>query len=257
MGVERFQKLSKVALQLIAIAAMTIDHVALLLFPGYPHEPLPVIMHVIGSMAFPIFAFFIAEGYHYTRNKNRYMLRLFLLALVSHVPYMFGSNAFREYGPLCFVPFATGEGMNRFLNQSSVLLPYLIGLLMLRVNDSERFKAPLKVFMIVGLCLLSFPFDWSCIGSLTVFCIAVNRGKPLRQILWPLLFVTANAAVCFFTLDKVYGLVPFGAVLSLPLLAMYNGQKSKRPVVATVMQPLSYLYYPLHLTVIGIISLFL
>ena len=35
-------------LKLIAIAAMTADHIAWLLFPGYPTDPLPIILHIIG-----------------------------------------------------------------------------------------------------------------------------------------------------------------------------------------------------------------
>ena len=34
-------------LKLIAIAAMTADHIAWLLFPGYPTDPLPIILQKI------------------------------------------------------------------------------------------------------------------------------------------------------------------------------------------------------------------
>ena len=51
-------------IKLIAILAMTVDHVAWLLFPGYPKDALPVVMHIIGRLTCPIMCFFIAEGYH-------------------------------------------------------------------------------------------------------------------------------------------------------------------------------------------------
>lgn len=41
-------------LKLIAIIAMTIDHIADVLFPGFPAEPLPVVMHLIGRLTAPI-----------------------------------------------------------------------------------------------------------------------------------------------------------------------------------------------------------
>ena len=38
-------------LKIIAIVAMTVDHIAWMLFPGYPREALPVVMHIIGRLA--------------------------------------------------------------------------------------------------------------------------------------------------------------------------------------------------------------
>ena len=66
-----FPKFNKAVLQIIAAIAMTVDHLTWFFFPGYPRDALPILLHVFGRLAFPIFAFFIAEGYHYTRNKNR------------------------------------------------------------------------------------------------------------------------------------------------------------------------------------------
>ena len=60
------------ALKMIAIIAMTIDHIAWLVFPDYPHEVLPVILHTIGRLTCPIMCYFIAEGYHYTKNIRKY-----------------------------------------------------------------------------------------------------------------------------------------------------------------------------------------
>lgn len=42
------------AVKLIAIAAMTIDHIAWALWPGYPHELLPLLMHLIGRVTCPV-----------------------------------------------------------------------------------------------------------------------------------------------------------------------------------------------------------
>ena len=36
------------ALKLLAILAMTLDHIAWLLFPGYPAQAMPLAMHIIG-----------------------------------------------------------------------------------------------------------------------------------------------------------------------------------------------------------------
>ena len=67
-------------IKLLAILAMTIDHIAWLVFPGYSKAPLALLMHLIGRMTCPIMCFFIAEGYYHTRNIHKYTFRLFLFA---------------------------------------------------------------------------------------------------------------------------------------------------------------------------------
>ena len=48
------------AIKLVAIAAMTVDHVAWWLFPGYPRAVLPLAMHIIGRLTCPIMCYFVA-----------------------------------------------------------------------------------------------------------------------------------------------------------------------------------------------------
>lgn len=249
--------LNKIVLQIIALVMMSIDHIAWLIFPGYSLNPIAIILHILGRIAFPIFAFFIAEGYHYTSNKLKYILRLSIFALISHVPYMMCSISFNEYGWLSLIPFATGEGMTRFLNQGSVLLPYLIGILMLMVNDSPKLKEWLKAILIVLLSLLAFPFDWSSIGALVVFSIGVNRNKPVRQILWSILWICVYSLVYCLSLNLLYGFIQLGTLLSIPILLFYNNKKSNNPVINKIFKYFFYIYYPFHLLIIGIIGLFI
>lgn len=249
----RKKPLDQNALKIIAIVAMTIDHIAWAVFPGYSTEPLAIVMHVIGRLTCPIMCYCIAEGYHYTRNVDKYTLRLLLFALVSHVPYMLQSMAFKEYGVLCFIPLATGEGIGRFLNQTSVIWSLAIGLVMLRVSDSEKIKPWLKPIIVLLLCALAFPADWSCIASLCILSIGSNRGEPKKQLVWCLFWVLMYVAVYFFAMSKVYALVQLCVFLSVPLICLYNGKRGKNPTVNKVMKWAFYLYYPLHLAVIGVL----
>ena len=63
------------ALKLIAIAAMTLDHVLWILFPGYQHMWWLLALHAIGRITAPIMWFFIAEGYLHTHDFKKYALR--------------------------------------------------------------------------------------------------------------------------------------------------------------------------------------
>ena len=78
---------------MIAMAAMTLDHLVSVLFPGYPREPWILLAHCIGRMAAPIFWFLVAEGYHHTRDRRRYAGRLFAFSILSHFAYNFATHS--------------------------------------------------------------------------------------------------------------------------------------------------------------------
>ena len=126
------------------------------------------------------------------------------------------------------------------------------GLLMLRVCDS-RLGTPAKVGCVLGICLLTFPSDWSCIAALCILSIGSNRGKPARQLAWSMFYMAIYAAVYFFALDKLYGLIQLCVVLSVPLIGLYNGKRGDSPRVSRFLGKFFYFYYPAHLLVIGII----
>lgn len=244
-----YQWLDANQLKLIAIVAMTVDHIAWLLFPGYAAGAVPIVMHIIGRITCPVMCFFIAEGFHYTRDRKKYALRLFMLAVVSHFAYMLASNSYADWHS--FIPFYYGD----VLNQTSVVWSLLGGLLMLWLCEDEKCSMGVKVAGVLLICLITLPSDWSCIAALCVLSIGSNRGEPKKQIAWSLFYVAIYAVVYFFALDKLYGLIQLCVVLAIPLLALYNGKRGKNPAVNKVMKWLFYIYYPLHLFIIGLIQL--
>lgn len=68
-------------LKLIALTTMFIDHIGAVFFPQV------TLLRVIGRISFPLYAFLIAEGCRYTRNRGRYALGLGVFALISEIPY--------------------------------------------------------------------------------------------------------------------------------------------------------------------------
>ena len=71
--------MSSFVLKLIAAVSMLCDHACLILFSGVPE------LRVIGRLAFPLYAFCIAEGFRHTRNRVRYFLRIFVLGVLCQI----------------------------------------------------------------------------------------------------------------------------------------------------------------------------
>lgn len=245
---QKYKILNSNELKLVAIIAMTVDHIAWAMFEGYPTAPLPIFMHIIGRLTCPIMCYFIAEGYHHTKNINKYTFRLFAFAFISHFAYIFASNAFVDFKS--FIPFYYGD----FLNQTSVMWSLAWGLVMLRIADSKKIKLTCKVLLVILICIITLSSDWSCIASLCIMAIGTNRNNLKKQMAWMIFYVALYSLVYFFAIDKVYGVLQMGVILSIPIIAMYNGSRGKNEKINKFMKWFFYIFYPAHLFVIGLIN---
>lgn len=228
-------------LKLIAIIAMTLDHLVWTLFPGYDTRWFVLLAHIIGRLTAPIMWYFIAEGYHYTRNVKKYGIRLFTLAVISHFAYNFCFG-------IPFVPMQTSV-----FNQTGVVWSLAWGLVLLWIFDNEQIKDWQKCLAIPLVCLITFPSDWSCIAAIAVLFIGTNRGNFKAQMIWMMVWTVVYAAVYFFFIDKLYALIQLGTCLAIPLLRLYNGQRG----TWKGMGKLFYAYYPAHLIICGILRILL
>lgn len=227
-------------LKLIAIIAMTIDHIADLIYPGFSSEPVSILLHIIGRLTAPMMWFFICEGYHYTKSPKKYILRLFLFAVISHFAYCFAFG-------INFVPFRTG-----IFNQTSVMYPLFVAVLVLWLQDTDTgMKDWLKQIIIFLLVWSAFPADWSCIAVLSITAMYRNRGNLKKQMMFMMIWVFLYAIVSFFFVNKIYGLIQPFVILVYPLLKQYNGERGKMKWTKW----LFYIYYPAHLIVIGVLRI--
>ena len=198
-------------LKLIAMAAMTVDHVTWAVFPGYRTDWRIILLHIIGRMAAPIFWFFVAEGYHYTHDVKKYTLRLFLFAIISHFAYTFAFG-------IPFVPFRT-----TVFNQTSVIWALALGLVSLSIVENPEIKQWQKTILIILIAVIAFCADWSSIAVLAITDIGTNRGNFKKQMTRMMIWVAVYAVVYAVFISPVYGIVQMFTVLTIPLLKMYNG----------------------------------
>lgn len=227
-------------LKLIAIIAMTIDHVTDMFYPGFPAEPVPVALHLVGRLTAPIMWFFVCEGFYYTHNPKKYIQRLGIFALISHFAYCFW------YGG-SFIPFKEG-----LFNQTSVMWPLFIAAVVLYLEHGDvKMNKYLKWILTFVLVWSAFPADWSCIAVLAITDMYKRRGNLEKQIFVMIPYVAIYGIISYFFVSKVYAYELVGVLLVYPILRLYNGERGE----AKWMKWFFYIYYPLHLVVIGAIRI--
>ena len=89
-------------LKLIALITMTVDHMGLILFDQF------ILLRIIGRLAFPIFAWMIAEGCRHTRSMGRYLGGMAAVAFVCQVVYLI---ALRSLEMCIMVTFSLSVGL--------------------------------------------------------------------------------------------------------------------------------------------------
>lgn len=233
-------------LKVIAIIAMAVDHLAWTLWPGYANkEWWLIVLHLFGRLAAPTMWFMIAEGYTHTSNLKKYLQRLFVFAVLSHFAYNFCFG-------ISFVPFR-----HSFLNQTSVIWALFYAALALYINDDQRRAFPLqswqKTALLLVLCLLAFPSDWSCFPVLCTLHIYNNQGNLTKQVVGMTAYISMYVIVWCLCIDVVYGLVQFGIILIGPLMARYNGTRG----TWKGMKWFFYFFYVGHLVLFGFLRLWL
>ncbi len=235
------KKLNSNQLKLIAIIAMTIDHIADLLYPGMPNNIVSNILHIIGRLTAPIMFFFICEGFHYTKNLKKYLTRLFIFSIVSHFAYCFAFG-------INYIPFSSGN----IFNQTSIMWTLFWSVVALYiVYGNTKLKEWQKWLLIILLNIITFSSDWSSIGLMIILSMYEHRGNLNKQMTNMMFWTLIYSLVSFIFVNKVYGIIQLFVIIVYPLLKVYNGTTGNNKF----MKWFFYIYYPLHLIIIGILRL--
>lgn len=142
-------------LKIIALISMIIDHIGLVFFPEQ------IVFRLIGRLSFPIFAFFVAEGWYYTRSKKRYTLLMFVFMLISWVPYCMALD----------LPFYTVNVMGVFL--LSILGMFLVD--RIRLNNNKKVMYIASFCMLLLICFI--------LEGLEIITMGVLGGSPTNCLL--------------------------------------------------------------------------
>ena len=213
--------MSSLILKIIALVAMTMDHTGKVLFFDN------TILINIGRIAFPLFAFQIVEGYHHTKNIKKYLFRLFLVAIIAQIPfgYLFG-------------------GLN-------TIFTLILGLLCILVYEKERDKLiSWAVIITIGISAMLLGFDYGLYGILMIILFHIfYKSKIKKSIAFTILVIIHFSLLTYLANDFSLLISMFSTLTSLFFINMYNNKQGKP------LKYLFYIYYPLHLYILWIISL--
>ena len=146
MSANKYKVLTLSSLKWIALITMLIDHIAAIMMPYYNIVQeltninmaiVYAVMRGIGRLSFPIFCFCIVEGFIHTRNVKKYLIRLFIFALITEPIY-----------DLAFF------GRALYLDYQNVLWTFLIAMLMLmavkKYSQSILLKVIIKYYITIN-----------------------------------------------------------------------------------------------------------
>lgn len=193
---------------------MTIDHIAY--YYGVSNPYIYELMRTVGRIAFPTFAFLLAEGYVHTRNRQRYMLSLFTFAILSEIPWILLNHD----------------------NSHNVLFTLLAGVIGMHIIDTSRSKwVTLTSLVLIGCTTLMAETDYSLNGFILTLLFFMFRGRSDLQML--------------FGLPLMYEYGFMGILMAFAVIFLYNGERGF--IHGKAAKYAFYAFYPAHLMLIYLI----
>lgn len=171
-----------------------------------------------GRLAFPIFVFFLVEGFVHTHDKKRHGLRLFLFALLAEIPFDMA-----VFGQWCYPAY------------QNVLFTLLLAHLTLCGLTASSQKPLLQLLWVLAGCGAAEigRTDYGAFGVLLTVVLYWTRGSG-QQLM--------NGAI----LSALESIRTWGmAALAFIPLAFYSGEKGRWPG-----RYFFYVFYPAHLFVL-------
>ena len=243
--------MSSFVLKIIAAVTMFIDHAGLLLFPEWDF------MRIIGRLAFPIYAFCIAEGFRHTKNRKLYFLRVFLLGLVCQIVYTVVDRqlylGILIVFSLSILLMACADSFKKSLRGEVSEINRTVTKLLRRENvfspaSDKILSGGILLTFTAALLLLcmTIDVDYGFFGILLPVFTSVFEDRPRRLVMF-------TATLLALSIDLTAGgfIHQFWCLLAVPLLAVYNGKPGKYR-----MKYFFYIFYPAHLVFLYALDMF-
>lgn len=228
---KRFQILNGAHLKYIAFLSMFIDHFNnAIITPSLDNDGiLPVISSIfliLGRIAFPIFIFFIVEGFFKTTSRKKYFINLFFFGIISEVPFdMFTSKVY-------FNPHWNNMMFTLILCLASI---WIIDVLKSKIQNKILWYV-LSILIVIAFSFvsmfLSLDYDYHAIVLAYIFYIFYDRP------------ITSSIIGYLSIIKEVYSFTGFAFLIT------YNGKRGKQYKL------FNYLFYPCHMLLLGVMRFY-
>ena len=243
------------ALKYIAIIAMLIDHIAWAFVPSATVSG--QIMHFIGRFTAPIMCYFIAEGYFHTKDIRKYILRIGIFAVISQLPFVIAEKL--TYPPVLIKDGKLWINPELLIPSFNVMFTLLAGLIALYLWNIKEIEKPLRIMIVIAVCFISLSGDWMCFSVLWILFFGIYRNDTKRK--WISYYCIAFSSMAIVIIINILSGIPLwqnfwqlGLLFPPIVLSFYNGEKGSKN---TFHKWFFYIFYPLHLLIIGIIKFYI
>jgi hypothetical protein len=267
-------------LKWLALITMTIDHFGVIVLDPYTNQPaistLYLFARLIGRIAFPLFAFMIAEGVFRSRNRYIYVLRLFFMAfLIGTSMVILEDFNIQTLSGNIFIDLSMGALAMIFLKEKNWFLKplALVPILYVFLTSTDRsFPNYLRAdYGIYGLVMMMvFFLAYTPLGNIswltnrmsdssehkdnTKRYLFASTALIFMHILWYIMEIVINDVLVIDSdvgayLSRFVGAQTY-AVFAGYFIYRYRGEKGPSP---RWFQTFSYLYYPLHFVVLYVV----
>lgn len=215
---------------------MIMDHIGLFFFPQI------LLFRIIGRLSFPLFAWLVASGAHHSRDINKYLIRIFILAVISQFPYIYSIHQINSsfYG----------------LNIVFTLFFGLLAIKLIRKNNN-KFRWVIIAIILASLSSL-LQSDYGALGTTSIVAFYIFYNKIsftiLSQIAIFSCFNLIPALISIYTkktllFTDLWELLNMISLVSLLFIVIYNKKQGPKE------KYLFYIIYPLQFLVFYLIKM--
>ena len=223
---DRQYELRNDIVKVIAMITMFIDHLGYYIFPYYLNEYF-IIFRIIGRLAYPIFAYYLALGFKRTSNFKNYVTRMFIFALITQIPFYF---------------------FTRQLLYLNVMFTFTLGLMMLYFFEKRN-------ILWIGFFIIAqiLNTDYAAYGLAIVLVFYLYGEDFKKSILYYSLLT--GIYVILNTIGAPYisfiNYIQLFSILSIPIIF------AKYPISIRINKFIGYAFYPVHIALIVLLGNYL
>ena len=231
---DKLRIFSGAQLKYIAFLSMLVDHVNKALIYHFLSgegilQRISDAFDILGRIAFPLFAFFLVEGFFKTGNRKKYLASLLIFGIISEIPFDMALSG---------VFFELNSNNIMFTLALMLITIWTIDILKEKMQNMSKYTWYPVSFVIVGImCIISMvtglDYEYHAIMIGYLFYIFYNKR----------VFAIFLGYLAIF--KEVWSLLGFSLILT------YNGKRGKQNKL------FNYCFYPVHLLILGILRMVL